>query len=559
MPARRPKAPNPQAAAKLFAPLQLGPLELANRLAVAPMTRVSATADGRATPRMRDYYSAFAQGGFGLIITEGIYTDKAHAQGYLHQPGLTDDAQQEAWRDIVASVHAAGGRIVAQLMHAGALSQGNPHRSHNLGPSPVLPKGEQMTFYRGSGPYETPVAMTPADIGEAVAGFASAATRARAAGFDAVEIHGANGYLLDQFLTEGVNVRDDDYGGPVQARVRLILETIKAVRAAVGRDFPLGVRISQGKVNDFEHRWTGGQEDAQVIFSALAQSGVDYVHTTEFEAWRPAFPGLGRSLASLAKMHSGLPVIANGALHDPARAEAMLESGDADVVALARGALASPDWPNRVREANALPEFDRQSLHPIADLATADRLSRSASAAADMAFAALADADPALAGFLGKVVEIAIVTRDAQRTMEGLWLAGIGPWRVYTFTPENTTNQTYRGEPSPFTLRVCFAEVGDLVWELIQPIAGRTIFAEYLEAHGEGIHHVAFDCNGVPFADRISEFERRGFQLSQGGSWMGLNHFAFFETEAATTTCLETYEFPPDWSYPEPDAWYPAR
>lgn len=161
--------------------------------------------------------------------------------------------------------------------------------------------------------------------------------------------------------------------------------------------------------------------------------------------------------------------------------------------------------------------------------------------------------------FLGKAIVIAIVTRDVTRTMAGLELLGIGPWSSYTFTPENTTNQTYRGEPSPFVMRVCFAQVGDIIWELIEPISGRTIFADFLERHGEGIHHVAFDCNGIPFPERLAEFERRGFHLSQSGSWMGVNHFAFFETEDATTTCIETYIFPEDWTYPEQDMSYRAE
>lgn len=168
----------------------------------------------------------------------------------------------------------------------------------------------------------------------------------------------------------------------------------------------------------------------------------------------------------------------------------------------------------------------------------------------------LPDVDGAPDAFLGKAIEIAIVTRDVRRTMAGLSRTGIGPWRTYTFSPENTTNQTYRGEASPFTMRVCFAQTGGLVWELMQPISGQTIFADFLDRHGEGIHHVAFDCNNIPFAERIVEFERRGFQLSQSGSWMGVNHFAFFETEGATTTCIETYAFPDDWVYPEPDMSY---
>lgn len=164
-------------------------------------------------------------------------------------------------------------------------------------------------------------------------------------------------------------------------------------------------------------------------------------------------------------------------------------------------------------------------------------------------------ADP----FLGSAVEIAIVTRDYQRTMQDLWQLGIGPWQVHTFSPENTTNQTYRGHPHPFTLKVCFAQQGSLMWELIEPLSGPTIFAEYLECHGEGIHHVAYDCNNIPFDQRIAEFARRGFALVQSGSWMGTNHFAFFDTEDAATTCIETYFFPSNWAYPKPDAWYPPQ
>ena len=155
--------------------------------------------------------------------------------------------------------------------------------------------------------------------------------------------------------------------------------------------------------------------------------------------------------------------------------------------------------------------------------------------------------------FLGNAIEIAVVTPDHRRTMEILSCLGIGPWQVYTFSPENTTNQTYRGKPSPFSLKVCFAKMGSLVWEIIEPICGPTIFAEFLERHGEGIHHIAYDCNHIPMELRIKEFARRGFPLVQSGSWMGRNHFAFFETEDAATTCIETYVFPEDWEYPTPD------
>ena len=357
---------------RLFTPIDLGGVTLRNRVAVAPMTRVSATADGRPTQRMAQYYQSFAAGDFGLVITEGIYTDKAYSQGYLYQPGLTDSAQRDAWRTVVAGVHARGARIVAQLMHAGALSQGNAYHKETRGPSAVRPKGQQMSLYRGAGPYPLPVAMSGRDIAEALNGFLNAALLAREAGFDGVEIHGANGYLLDQFLTEGVNLRDDGYGGGIEGRLRLIVETVQAVRAAVGSGCIVGLRISQGKVNDFAHKWSGGERQAAAIFGALASLPIDYLHTTEFQAWQPAF-GHGPTLAALAKQHVAVPVIANGSLHDPTRAQGLLERGEADMISLGRGALTYADWPRRVAAGEAIEDFDPGLLTPIADLENAER------------------------------------------------------------------------------------------------------------------------------------------------------------------------------------------
>ena len=356
----------------LFDALRIGRMALRNRLAVAPMTRVSATDGGCATERMSRYYAAFAEGGFGLVITEGIYTDKAYSQGYLHQPGLSDDVQRDAWATVINGVHKGGARMVAQLMHAGALSQGNPYRSRTAGPSAVRPKGQQMTFYRGEGNYPLPQSMDEVEIAEAIHAFADAAARAKHAGFDGVEIHGANGYLLDQFLTEGTNLRNDRYGGDVERRLRLIVEVTQAVRAAVGPEFTVGLRISQGKVNDFTHKWRNAENDAALIFGKLGTLAIDYIHTTEFEAWQSAF-GNGASLAALARLHTGFPVIANGSLHDPVRATDLIVSGQADVVSLGRGALTHPDWPVRVLNGALLGEFDSNILSPIADLANEDR------------------------------------------------------------------------------------------------------------------------------------------------------------------------------------------
>lgn len=366
------KGQRPSGTVDLFDPVKLGGLTLRNRIAVAPMTRISADVDGHATRQMADYYGAFAEGGFGLVVSEGIYTDAAWSQGYLFQPGLADDRQRDAWGQVLDRVHDAGGRIFAQLMHAGALSQGNRFRSDTRGPSAVRPKGQQMAFYRGCGEYPLPEAMTEPEIVGAIEGFAAAARRAREAGFDGVEIHGANGYLLDQFLSEGVNVRADRYGGSVRSRLGLTIEVVEAVRSAVGDDFVVGIRSSQGKVNDFVHKWRG-LEEASTIYETLGRLPLDYLHTTEFEAWQPAF-GQGPSLAALAKRHGAAPVVANGSLHDPERAIDLLARGEADMVSLGRGALTHADWPLRVQAKYKIDDFDREILTPLADLTNAERV-----------------------------------------------------------------------------------------------------------------------------------------------------------------------------------------
>lgn len=352
----------------LLAPANLAGLPIRNRLAVAPMTRISATPDGRVTEEMVLHYADFAEGGFGLLITEGIYTDKSFSQGYFDQPGIADEEQAAHWMPVVSAAKGGGAKIIAQLMHAGALSQGNPHRPHTIGPSAVRPRGKQLSFYRGEGPYRIPEAMSREQIEEAKQGFVAAALHARDAGFDGVEIHGANGYLLDQFLTDYANLRTDEYGGSAEGRVRLAAEVISSVREAVGSQLLVGVRVSQAKVNDFEHRWARGESEAQTIFAALAAAGADYIHTTQFEAWQPAGEVSPLSLAQLARKYSGLPIIANGSLHDPARAAAMIESGAADIVSLGRAALADPEWPLKVANNIAPVEFDPGFINPLATL-----------------------------------------------------------------------------------------------------------------------------------------------------------------------------------------------
>lgn len=306
-----------------------------------------------------------------MIITEGTYPDLAYSQGYLYQPGIADDAQGASWRLVVEAVHEAGAKIIMQLMHAGALSQGNHWKDGAVGPSVVQPKGEQLSFYRGTGAYSKPREITAEEIARLITDFAAAAVRAKNAGLDGVEIHGANGYILDQFLTDYTNRRTDRYGGSTENRIRLSVEVVRAVRKAVGPTYPVGIRISQGKVNDYDHKWSNGQADAKIIFEQLAAAGADYIHTTEHDAQEPAFSsenGDGDTLAGYAKRFGNLPVIANGKLGNPAAANAMLAEGKADIVALGKIALANRDWPQRAISQQPMEEFDFALLQPIAHI-----------------------------------------------------------------------------------------------------------------------------------------------------------------------------------------------
>ncbi|GHO48992.1 NADH:flavin oxidoreductase [Ktedonospora formicarum] len=310
-----------------------------------------------------------------MIITEGTYTDQAQSQAYAHQPGIVTQAQIQAWRTLVQSVHTAGASIFLQLMHAGALSQENHYRTHTLAPSAVLPKGEKMPEYGGQGPFSVPEAMSEKHILEAIEGFAQSAVNARDAGFDGVEVHGANGYLLDQFITNYTNRRTDRYGGSIKGRIRFAVEVVEAIRLAVGKEYPLGMRLSQTKVNDFVYRWPGGQKDGEVIFSALAEAGVSYLHlASEGRDWRKtASIADGVTITQLARKVAHIPVIANGGMHDPSLAEQIINEGHADMISLARGALVHADWPQRVAQGLALEAFDPEILHPRATIENALR------------------------------------------------------------------------------------------------------------------------------------------------------------------------------------------
>ncbi|MEC1600919.1 NADH:flavin oxidoreductase [Bacillus halotolerans] len=347
---------------QLFENVSIGNITLENRVGVAPMTRISATSEGLVTDQMVSYYTSFARGGFGLVITEGTYIDDQYSQTYLDQPGIAFDEQANSWKKVVNSVHNEGAKIFMQIQHSGALSQGNHFIRETIAPSPVQPKGEQLDFYLGKGPFKTPREATKEDIKDVITAFVQAAKRAKSVGFDGVEIHGANGYLLDEFLTDYTNQRNDEYGGSTENRVRLLVEVSKAVREAVGQNFTIGIRISQGKVNDYTHKWYGKEKDAEIIFGQLGQIGLDYIHVTEHRAWEPAFDSGKATLASLAKKYGNITIIANGHLEDPIKAKNMIEKGDADIITIGKGALANHDWVNKVKNGETLTEFNQEEI-----------------------------------------------------------------------------------------------------------------------------------------------------------------------------------------------------
>lgn len=353
----------------LFNPGRINKVDFTNRILVAPMTRISASETGVPGEMMQRYYASFAHGGFAGVITEGIYIDNAWSQTYAFQPGIVNDEQVAGWQKVTKAVKEAGAVVIAQLIHGGALSQANSHRDTTIGPSAVKPRGQQMAFYHGKGDYAVPEAMSEQQIREVIASFADSAERAVAqAGFDGVEIHGANGYLLDQFFTDYQNQREDDWGGAIEHRLRLTLEVIRAVRRKIGHGALLGVRISQGKVNDFHHKWQEGEAGALKVFRLLQDAGVDYIHVTEYQAWQPAFADNTRSLAALAR--AGAPdtvIIANGGLDDGELAEAQLQS-EADFVAIGKAALANHDWPLRVLQGEAMRPLAENVLSPVANI-----------------------------------------------------------------------------------------------------------------------------------------------------------------------------------------------
>lgn len=354
-----------EAFATLFSPLRLAGKTLANRIAMAPLTRQMAEADGTPTDEMAAYYARRARGGCGLIITEGTYAEDGLGwRAYLSQPGIANANHIAGWRKVTDAVHALSGSIILQLMHGGRVTD---PRCLAPGEQPVSASATQSggwslytdgeyekTIRNISGPWPKVTfgparALEVAEIEEVVEGFAAGARRAMEAGFDGVEIHGANGYLLSQFITPKTNLRTDAFGGSPQNNARIAVMACQAARKAVGADAIVTLRLSQDGVDDFTGAWPGGVDYAQAIGVALRDCGADALHWASFNYLENRDPNSPEPMPAVLRRASGLKMIANGGIAEGAGAEAALTGGAADMVAVGRPLFAQPDWPYIVR------------------------------------------------------------------------------------------------------------------------------------------------------------------------------------------------------------------
>ena len=345
----------------LFQPFELGQLQLANRVLMAPMTR-NLSPNNVPGPDVAQYYARRAAGGVGLIITEGTCVDHIAASGYPDVPYFHGEERLAGWQRVAEAVHAEGGKIAPQLWHCGGMRKaGTPPEGDVDG---YTPSGMNMP-----GKVNRHV-MSKQDIDDVIGSFARGAANAKALGFDAVEIHGAHGYLIDQFFWEALNQRDDEYGGSFENRLRFAVEIIEAVREAVGPDFPVLFRFSQWKQQDFTARLVETPEQLEKFLQPLSEAGVDIFHCSTRRFWEPEFEGSDLNLAGWTRKITGKPAITVGSVglnadFIPAPGEASfkeaepaslddlvrrMEGNEFDLVAVGRALIANPEWANNVRE-----------------------------------------------------------------------------------------------------------------------------------------------------------------------------------------------------------------
>lgn len=343
---------------KLFSPFTLAGTELKNRVVMAPLTR-SRAIDNIPNELMAEYYAQRA--GAGLIITEGT-SPSPNGVGYPRMPGVYNQAQAEAWKSVTDAVHGQGGKIFMQLMHSARVSHPDnlPAGARVLGPSAV-PLTDTQMYVDGKGQLPIPVAspMTIDDIKDAIAEYARGAKLAVAAGFDGVELHAANGYLIDQFLNPISNQRTDQYGGSTENRLRLFRDIAEATVAAVGKEkvgvrfSPYGVFNELGEFEDLENTFVGAARIAKEL-------GLTYIHLVDHEAM--GTPPVPDSIKEKMYAAFGGPLILSGG-YDRNRAEADLEAGKGDLVAFGRPFIANPDLVERMKQNAPLNEPDPNTFY----------------------------------------------------------------------------------------------------------------------------------------------------------------------------------------------------
>jgi len=374
----------------LFQPITINRLRIKNRLAMAPMTR-SFSPDNTPDQAVVDYYRKRAEGGTGLIVTEGVGVDHPAAIGEgsgaaTHIPLLHGDGPLAGWRKVVEAVHAAGGLIFPQLWHQGAFrieGTGRHPDAPSLRPSGIWgPTGRFSTVSPDYIPkvIEPTRPMTEEEIADAVQGFARSARNAKMLGFDGIAIHGASGYLIDSFFWPETNLRTDRYGGDMAARATFGIEVVRAIRDAVGPDLPILFRFGQWKQQDFMAKIAETPDELGILLRALAEAGVDMFDASTLYFSAPAFEGSDLGLAAWAKKLSGKPSMAVGGVGLSENLFKSFETGGAevnnnffdaaeriargefDMIALGRALIADPDWPAKVRAGEPTLPYSRDML-----------------------------------------------------------------------------------------------------------------------------------------------------------------------------------------------------
>jgi N-ethylmaleimide reductase len=346
---------------KLLAPTKLGSIELKNSIVMAPMTRSRAIGN---VPNdlMKKYYEQRA--GAGLIITEGT-SPSLNGLGYARIPGIFSKEQVEGWKKITSAVHNKGGKIIVQLMHTGRISHilNMPEGSHIIAPSAIKPAGQMYTDTKKMQDYPVPQEMTAKDITLTQTEYITAAKNAIEAGFDGVELHGANGYLLEQFLSPVSNIRKDTYGGSIENRCRFVLEVAIGVAEAIGKD-KTGIRLSPYGVNGDMPHYPEIDATYKYLSEHLNKIGIVYIHLVDHSAM--GAPAVPVEIKKAIRSNFKNTVIHCGGF-DKAKAESEIENGMADLIAFGRPFINNPDLVERLKNNWALSKDLKMDLFYSAD------------------------------------------------------------------------------------------------------------------------------------------------------------------------------------------------